>query len=162
MDKKQLFKFRKKAGIPKPGMYLSQRHPKAAPRPQYHGPNRKYSPIKPRTGTFRHRSFTESEIEATWIALCKLIDFVSGSRKLLVQLSGLSYYLVSQYIKRGRISADGAHIIGMNSEFPFTREELRPDIDQEGWRKFDEYWKNSLSVRNKARRISKEADQISI
>lgn len=146
MDQKELTRWRKKIGISRPGSYTSQRHPKAPKRPQYIGVNNKLRyarPIKAPESSFRRMKFTQSEMEAMWIAVCKVFDYVGGSKKLLSELSGLSYHLINRYVKAGRFTADAAHIIGNNPDFPFSREELRPDISQAGWDKFDVYFKEA-------------------
>lgn len=158
MDRAELIRWRRRVGIPAPGRYSSQQHPKAPRRPVYFTANKTCQPIRAKPGSYRRKQFTESEIEALWFALCKVVDYVGGSYKLFTELTGLSKYRMHKYVKAGRLTADAAHIIGLTDDMPFSREELRPDIDIEGWKDFDLYVKNNQDRWN--RKKYKDAHRI--
>jgi DNA-binding transcriptional regulator YdaS (Cro superfamily) len=75
-----------------------------------------------------------------WLALCSVYEYCGSSQKFMSELTGVSQANIVKYIKKGRLSAEGAHIIGAHPEIPFCREELRPDISEEGWKEFDKHY----------------------
>lgn len=87
--------------------------------------------------SYARRTFTTYEIEAMWLALCRLMDYFGGNKTLLVRTCDVTLNAVNHWIKTGRIAPLGADIIGNTVEVPFTREELRPDLSEKAWAKFD-------------------------
>jgi hypothetical protein len=147
MTHQELLRWRKKIGASAFGSYHMHQHHKAPPRPEYITPVTRFTGkrfLREPKGNYRRTHFTQNEIEAMWLAVCRVIDYVGGSRKLLSELTGISNHLLSRYIKKGRFTAEAAHVIGLMDDMPFSREELRPDIDQQGWADFDAFWISSI------------------
>ena len=153
LDEKELYKWRKKIGISTPGRYLSQRHPRAPKPPQYFGPNSKALRVRNVTpkqqGAYTRRNFTKQEIETNWLALCRVFDYCGGSKKLLMERTGISVSNINRYIKVGRLTPDAATVIGKCKDLPFSRNELRPDISDGGWKDFDAYYLKVQAHRNR-------------
>lgn len=87
--------------------------------------------------SYARRSFTSQEIEQMWLALCRLMDFFGGNKALAVRECKMSEASFQHWIRLGRISPLGADVIGNNPQIPFSRRDLRPDINAKGWQMFD-------------------------
>lgn len=135
MNPKQYRRFRK---IIKQRLYSDERHPDAPAQPAKHyGPQNKkrkfHEPTQLRKGSYKRRVFTEGEIEGMWLGLCALLDYYGGNQSLAARDTGFNYHTVRGWVRKGRMSAYAAWMIGINDNIPFCKEQLRPDINEEGW-----------------------------
>lgn len=94
------------------------------------------------------RTFTAQELEAMWLAVCRLMDFCGGSKALLARISGFSGTAINSMINTGRLSPLAADWLGRMKEVPFSRQELRPDMSAEAWANFDATRKERYARRN--------------
>lgn len=92
---------------------------------------------------WRRKCWTTEEIKLKWLAYCDLKRHFRGSAQKLADATGYSINTVYTWSRQGHISAPAADKIGKDPMIPFTREQIRPDISEEGWRRFDEYHTNS-------------------
>ena len=83
------------------------------------------------------RSFTVHEIEAMYLALVKLMAYYGGDRALASRETGFASATLGRWVKVGRITPLGALVIGENSDIPFTKYDLRPDLSEVAWKRFD-------------------------
>jgi hypothetical protein len=83
------------------------------------------------------RSFTVHEIQAMYLALVKLMAYYGGDRALASRETGFASATLGQWVKRGRMTPLGAYVIGENINVPFDKYQLRPDLSQVAWKRFD-------------------------
>ena len=72
-----------------------------------------------------------------WLALVRLLEYFDGIRAKCARECGVSRQTVHRWIKLGRVSAIGALRIHYNPGLPFTKEQLRPDIQKHEWSWFN-------------------------
>lgn len=83
------------------------------------------------------RAFTTEEIKLMWLAYCDLKRYFGGNFKEMAKATGYAVHTCYLWSRKGRVSAPAAHKIGLDPTIPFTREQIRPDITAEGWRRFE-------------------------
>lgn len=121
--------------------YFNHRHPKArvhaTKRLHFQHKNQLHRKDKLNLNSYARRTFTSQEIEQMWLSLCRLVEFFGGNLALAAKECGIGRTTLNHWIKVGRVSPLGADMIGNNPEIPFAREDVRPDISAQAWRRFD-------------------------
>ena len=83
------------------------------------------------------RSFTVHELEAMYLALVKLMAYYGGDKALAARETGFDSSTFGRWVKVGRMTPLGASVIGGNVNVPFDRYQLRPDLSEVAWKRFD-------------------------
>jgi DNA-binding transcriptional regulator YdaS (Cro superfamily) len=149
--------------------YTPFRHP-AAPRERskaYLNANTRSAHIRKyiKKDSPNKQTFTFQELEANWLSLCLVMDFVGGNKKLLAETIGVSHGAVHQWIKTGRVSPFGAYLIDRCPEIPLNKVQVRPDISAKAWQAFDRelpslYARKDRQMYSYATRLGDEEDQL--
>jgi hypothetical protein len=148
---------RLRARVQAGGSYTNYRHPEAPKSPKtqkvlsFYSAKRYLRQHLDCDNPHRKR-FTVHEIECMWLSLCALMAFFGGNRSLACRATGFPPATYARWIAVGRISTLGADVLGANPEIPFSRQELRPDLSPEAWKRFDQIKGKIKERRERARK----------
>jgi len=120
---------------------------------------RRYARLASDMDTPKRRFFTAKEIELMWIGVCKLVDYFGGNRLEIARQTGFSSGTIYKWVEKGRISVIGAYEIGMNPDFALSKEELRPDMSKEAWRRYISSGSNNKDAYRRMRSQIKNAQR---